>query len=164
VPRHASTTACTKGMGLLRTSQARDARCLCTCVSAIYTFQRLARPFDIPSEARVAWSLIIRHWVGPLRCVARWSCITSILAGGHGHIHDAMLSSSAALNAPAISSRSYGFLVSCLLVVDDALVDLVFEGRWTGSGQAKKRGGQQKCGGPSPSCLEAGFYLLRFVM
>jgi hypothetical protein len=37
VPRHASTTGCTKGMGLLRTSQARDARCLCTCVSAIYT-------------------------------------------------------------------------------------------------------------------------------
>ena len=107
VPRHASATGCTKGIGLLRTSQARDARCLCTCASATYTSRRHAQHFDAPSEARVAWSLIVWHWVGSLRCVARRSSISvrsRRLARGHCHFHDAILSSSAAFNACASAS------------------------------------------------------------
>jgi hypothetical protein len=123
VPRHASTAACTKGMGWLRTSQARDARCLCTCVSAINTSKQHAQPFDTPSKAWVAGSLIIWHWVRSLWCVTRRSCISvrsrlrGRLAGGHGHVHNAVLSSSAASNASALPSPSCraALYVGCVL-------------------------------------------------
>jgi hypothetical protein len=112
VPRHTSATGCTKGMGLLLTSQARDARCLCIYVLAIYTSKLPARTSDEPSKAWVAWSLAVWHRVGTLRCVARRSSISvrsrlrGRLAGGHGQVHDPILYSSTAFCPSPIQSRS----------------------------------------------------------
>jgi hypothetical protein len=112
VPRHGWTTACTKGNGMLLTSQARDARCLCTYVSAIYTSKRRAQTFHAPSKARVAWSLTVWHRVRSLGCVARRSCVSvwsrlrGRLVGGHSQVHDPILSSSAAFYVLPIQSRS----------------------------------------------------------
>ncbi len=112
MPRHDSTTGCTKGNGLLHTSQARDARCLCTYVSAIYTSKVRAQIFYEPSKARVAWILAVWHWVGSLRCVARRSSIPvrsrrrGRLAGGHSHVHNPILSSSAVFYSSPVRSRS----------------------------------------------------------
>lgn len=135
---------------------------------AIYTSKRHAQDFDAPSEAWVAWSLIVWHRIRSLWCVARRSSISvrsrlrGRLAGGHCHIHDAILSSSVASSVSPFPSRSCSVTVG---VVCCGLMLLMerFEGRRrlakrtsvVAAGQQEKAGVVRS--NSSRGCLEPGF-------